>query len=241
MRLVGYVRLSNAEKADGNRLTDQKAQVRRAAANHGHRIVRWCEDDGLSGALPAEQRPGIDCALTVIRSGDADGIIVRDLDRLARAVTVQEAILAEVWRWNGVMYTATGEVPKDDPDDPMRTAMREMMAVFSGLERRMIAKRMRDGRRAKAARGGHAEGSIPFGWRTDPDNPSNPHGALAAEDTERAAVARMLALDAEGRSLREIAAVLTAEGVPTKRGGRWQANTVRRILDRERATQSVTA
>jgi uncharacterized membrane protein len=33
-----------------------------------------------------------------------------------------------------------------------------------------------------------------------------------------------------GSSLREIAAALTAEGHPTKRGGIWQANTVRRIL-----------
>lgn len=235
MRLVGYVRLSNAEKADGDLLANQKAQVRRAAAKLGHRIVRWCEDDGLSGALPADKRPGITCALAAVRCGDADGIIVRDLDRLARAVTVQEAILAEVWRWNGAMYTSTGEVPKDDPDDPMRTAMREMMAVFSGLERRMIAKRMRDGRKAKAAKGGHAEGSVPFGWRTDPDNPSNPHGALVAEQTERQAVALMTTLHAEGRSLREIADALTTEGIPTKRGGRWQANTVRRILDRELA------
>ena len=52
------------------------------------------------------------------------------------------------------------------------------------------------------------------------------------EESERAAVARMLELDAEGRSLREIAAVLTAEGVPTKRGGTWASMTVKKILDR---------
>lgn len=39
-----------------------------------------------------------------------------------------------------------------------------------------------------------------------------------------------------GSSLREIAAALTAEGHPTKRGGTWQANTVRRILAREGIT-----
>jgi DNA invertase Pin-like site-specific DNA recombinase len=227
MRLVGYVRLSTVEKSDGNRLDNQKAQVRRAAARHGHRIVRWCEDDGLSGALPVDKRPGIDCALSHVRTGDADGIIVRDLDRLARAVTVQEAILAEVWRWNGVMYTSTSEVPKDDPDDPMRTAMREMMAVFAGLERRMIAKRMRDGRKAKAAKGGHAEGRVGYGWRTDPDDPL---GRLAKVEAEQFVIARMKAMRAEGMSLREIAAALTDDGVPAQRGGTWQANTISRIL-----------
>jgi uncharacterized membrane protein len=39
-----------------------------------------------------------------------------------------------------------------------------------------------------------------------------------------------------GSSLREIAAALTAEGHPTKRGGTWQANTVRRILSPGRAS-----
>lgn len=96
-------------------------------------------------------------------------------------------------------------------------------------------KRLRDGKRAKRTAGGHADGPPAYGWATADRSDDNPHGALVADPAERAAVARMLELDAEGRSLREIAAALTAEGVPTKRGGRWQANTIRRILDRERA------
>jgi hypothetical protein len=35
-----------------------------------------------------------------------------------------------------------------------------------------------------------------------------------------------------GRSLREIAGGLNSMLVPTKHGGVWQANTVRRILER---------
>ena len=68
-------------------------------------------------------------------------MVVRDLDRLARAVGVQEAVLAEVWGKNGVVYTSTppAEVPRDDPDDPMRTAMRQMRGMFHELDRRLIA------------------------------------------------------------------------------------------------------
>lgn len=42
----------------------------------------------------------------------------------------------------------------------------------------------------------------------------------------------MKALAAQGESTREIARVLTAEGHPTKRGGRWTSPIVARILKR---------
>jgi len=42
----------------------------------------------------------------------------------------------------------------------------------------------------------------------------------------------ILALRAQGRSLREIAARLTEEGIATRRGGRWYASTVRAVLRR---------
>jgi DNA invertase Pin-like site-specific DNA recombinase len=238
MRLVGYVRVSSIEQINGYGLDAQKAAIRPAAKKLGATLVReWCEDAGLSGTLDENDRPGLACALAKVKSGEVDGIIVKDLDRIARAVTVQEAFLAAVWAADGRVFLASGEeVPRDDPDDPMRTAMRQMMAVFSELERRTIVKRLRDGRRAKRAAGGHSEGAPSFGWAAEGRSADNPHGALVVDQAERRAVELMRELHAEGRSLRQICDRLTAEGVPTKRGGRWQPNTVRRILDRETST-----
>jgi DNA invertase Pin-like site-specific DNA recombinase len=45
--------------------------------------------------------------------------------------------------------------------------MRQMAGVFAELDRRLIIKRLRDGRRAKAAQGGKAVGRYPFGWSKD--------------------------------------------------------------------------
>jgi hypothetical protein len=74
---------------------------------------------------------------------------VADLLRLARALTVQEVILAQVWAYCAVMFTTDqGEIFRDDPDDPMRTAMRQMAGVLAQLERGMIAFRLRMGKRA---------------------------------------------------------------------------------------------
>jgi hypothetical protein len=43
---------------------------------------------------------------------------------------------------------------------------------------------------------------------------------------------RILKLRAQGKSLREIAALLSDAGISTRRGGRWYASTVRAILKR---------
>jgi DNA invertase Pin-like site-specific DNA recombinase len=243
MKLVAYLRVSTIEQADkGYGLDVQRDAIRKAAKSLGAKVVAWTADEGKSGALNAADRPGLVTALALIRDGKADGLIVRDLDRLARAVSVQEAVLAEVWgSKSSTVFTSVPpqEVPRDDPDDPMRTAMRQMRGVFHELDRRLIAKRLRDGRNAKAANGGHATGSPPYGWRVDKPSPANPNGALVPEPAEQRALACMMALHRDGKSTREIASLLAAEGHPTKRGGRWTSPVVARIL--QRANTTVTA
>ena len=57
---------------------------------------------------------------------------------------------------------------------------------------------------------------------TNPPPPIPPH----------AAGQRISALRLQGLSLRQIAATLTKEGIPTRRGGAWYASTVRAVLRR---------
>lgn len=67
----------------------------------------------------------------------------------------------------------------------------------------MIATRLRDGRKAKAAKGGWAAGRTPFGYRSEKKGergPNIPHGKLVAVPAEQAALARMLKLSKDGAS-----------------------------------------
>ncbi len=63
--------------------------------------------------------------------------------------------------------------------------MRQMAGVFAGLDRRLIIKRLRDGRRAKAAQGGKAVGRYLFGRSKDGDVPREQRGLLAVRDMRR--------------------------------------------------------
>jgi DNA invertase Pin-like site-specific DNA recombinase len=225
--MIGYVRVSTEKQAeDGLGLAVQEKSILRWAREHGHRLVRIVRDEAVSGALPAEERLGLAEALSLIRNGKAAGLVIARLDRLARELTVQEAILAQVWRHGGTVFASdTGEIARDDPDDPMRTAMRQMMGVFSQLERAMIGARLRAGRKLKAERGGFAYGSPPFGFKAE-------GGGLVEEPEEQKALKRIRQLARRGASLRTIAQTLESEGYHPKRSSRWHPETLRLILGR---------
>lgn len=227
MRLAAYMRVSTTGQADdGYGLDVQREALTHWAKANGHQIVKWCSDAGVSGTRDAVDREGLSCVIEAVESGEVQGVLVARLDRLARTLHVQEAALAHVWRSGGTVFTAeVGEVLKDDPDDPMRKAMRQMMGVFSELERSMIVKRLKDGRRTKAQMGGFAYGSPQYGSRAK-------GGALVDDRSEQEGLARIRELRAEGRSYREMAAILTEEGHRPKRSDRWHVESLRRIVAR---------
>lgn len=203
-------------------------QVRGWCRAAGHRLGRTVyRDEGRSGTLESADRPGLADALTEVEDGTADGIVALTLDRFARTLVVQEAILAQIWKHGGRAFTAdTGEIHADDPEDPMRTAMRQMMGVFAQLERSMISARLRHGRHEKATQGGYAYGAPPFGRRAEKKT-------LVEVPEEQATRARARELRAAGASYREIAVALETEKRQPRRGDRWHSQTVRRMLAAE--------
>jgi DNA invertase Pin-like site-specific DNA recombinase len=229
MDLVSYLRVSTDGQADLFGLPVQRRAVQRWAVSNGHRIVEEIIDAGVSGARDAADRPGLSSALDMLRPPpQARGLIVARLDRLARSLTVQEAVLAVVWKAGGAVFTADGGfVDQDDADDPMRTAIRQVQGVFAQLERALVANRMRDGRRLKAESGAHAVGQHPFGQRS-----GGPGRDGVVHDVER-----ILTLRREGASYRAICSVLDGERLRPRRAEVWLPMVVRRIAERAGAVK----
>jgi DNA invertase Pin-like site-specific DNA recombinase len=167
--LVGYLRVSTKGQADdGYGLDVQERAIRSWEKANGHRLLAVHRDAGVSETKEAIDRPGLSAALDMLRPPPkATGLIIAKLDRLARALHVQEAVLQIAWRVGASLFTAeeAGVVLQDDPDDPMSTFVRQVIGGVAQLERSLIAKRMRDGRAAKAAAGKHSVGSYRFGTR----------------------------------------------------------------------------
>lgn len=228
MDLVAYLRVSSESQVDGFGLEVQERACRSWAKANGHRVVSVETDAGISGSKGIDERPGLSAALDMLLPPPrARGLVVAKLDRLARALHVQESVLQLIWRDGGQVFTADGgEVLQDDPDDPMRTFVRQVLGGVAQLERGLITKRMRDGRLEKARSGRHAVGQYRFGQ----------HGSgvgrerdAAPNPTEAPTVARIMALRAEGLSYAQVARRLDAEGLHPRRARRWSSASVRNI------------
>ncbi len=229
LRLVGYVRVSSNGQLDGYGPDLQRRDIKAWAKANGHRIVQWC-DDAITGKVEAVDRPGFTCAVEQVTARDADGVVVARLDRLARQLTTQEASLGYLWSLGARVFTADGgEVQADDPDDPMRTAIRQVIGVIAELDRKMVVKRLRDGREAKREAGRHAVGSYAFGYRGAGEGRDRD---AAPDESEQTAVTRIVELRQVGRSYREIAATLDAEGLRPRRAERWSPMAVRNVAQR---------
>ncbi len=228
---VDNLRVSTDRQAEkGFGLDVQKRAILAWASHEGHRIVRWCKDEGLSGSNGLEAREGLAEALGAIKRDEAKGVVVFHLDRLARDLILQEQLLVEIRRTPGANLFSTSAAEahflSDDPDDPSRKFVRQILGAVSEYESGIIALRLRSGRKRKSERGGFAYGSPPFGYKAK-------DGELRAEPEEQATLARIVELRGGGSSLREICCTLENEGRLTKRGGaRWHPAVVRDVIAR---------
>lgn len=206
LRAIGYVRVSTNKQEIGPEV--QIATLTEEAARRGWTLELRREDAASAKSLSG--RPVLAGALADLKAGHADVLAVAKLDRLSRSVADFARILedAERQRWH-VVCVDLGV----DTTTITGRAMAHVTATFAEMERRRIAERTREGMaRIKAAH---------------PDRHMGRPVTLSAT-----AEARIHELRAAGASHRAIADTLTAEGVPTGRGGQWWPATVGKVLKR---------
>jgi DNA invertase Pin-like site-specific DNA recombinase len=232
VRVVGYIRVSSRNvEHQRDSAAEQERVIRAWCKAEGHKLVRLYRDVGVSGTNGLADRVGLPDAEAAIQAGEADGLVVRELDRLHRDMMIQEQVFADLWRIRPeieIFSTKGGEQQncrRDDPDDPSRLLIRRVLGAVAQYVRDQTVARLRAGKRRKAEAGGFVGGQPAFGQRAE-------NKALTVDEAEAATVARIRALRASGASLRAIAATLQAEGRPPKRGDRWHPTTVGRVLAR---------
>ena len=231
MKLAAYMRVStDAQAEQGFGLPIQADTIARWARDKKHTISQWHQDAGVSGTNGIDNRPGLAYAIEAVRKKEVRGIVVARLDRLARDLVLQEQLLAEVRRLGGRVYSCSGgedDYLRDDPSDPSRRLIRQVLGAVAEYERGMIRLRMTAGIERKRAEGGYYGGRPPYGWRAR-------SGELVPDPAEQSQIQLMLAARSQGASFAEVALMLNRLEVPTKHGGRWQKNTIRRILNHPR-------
>lgn len=220
---VGYVRVSTEGQAtDGVSLEAQRSRIAAWSEANGYQLETVYSDAGVSGKR-ADNRPGLQAALEhATRDGCA--LVVYSLARLARSVR-DTLDVAELLDKAGADLVSLSE--RIDTTSAAGRMVFRMLAVLAEFERDLTAERTREALAHKRERG-EAYSPTPFGYRREGDR-------LVADTEAQEAIGLILELRADGMSYRAIAAVLERRGVPTVRGGKWEAMTVRRIALRAAA------
>jgi DNA invertase Pin-like site-specific DNA recombinase len=151
-------------------------------------------------------RPGLDYALSRIKAGDGDGLVVLDLSRLTPSAVQLGTILQWVMA-HGLRLVSVAE-DIDTAESSGRGAIKTLIG-FSNRERARITERTRRGRESAAEAARQRRPAVT-------DNPDL-----------RERIRRMRE---ENMSLQAIADELNAEGVPTVRGGvKWRPSSLQAV------------
>lgn len=217
-RAVAYLRVSTEDQALGPEA--QRASIEAWAARCGASVVAWHLDQGVSGAAPVEDRPGLLAAIRDLQELKAGLLVVAKWDRVARSVMVAAMIENMAERCGARIESADGVGNGDGPES---TLMRDMVKAFAAYERALIRSRTKAALRILRAKGKRA-GEIPFGFHLLPDGKS-----LAPDLEEQEALTLARELRAQRKSFQRIAEELAAAGF-RPRGQKWYSMTVLRML-----------
>lgn len=208
MRAATYRRVSTREQGDsGLGLEAQERALKATIKAKGWEHVADFHD--VHTGKTTNGRKALRDALEMLETGKADVLLVSKLDRLSRSVK-DFATLLERAREHG------WKLKMLDPDIDTSTASGELCAGLVAQvvqwEGRIVSERTKDALAAAKARGTRLGRPV-----TLPD----------------AVAERIQALRASGMTLQQIANALTAEKIPTARGGaRWYPKVVSDILRR---------
>lgn len=226
-RVVGYIRVSTEQQADGGvSLAAQRAKLEAYALALDLELVAVHVDPGASAKTLA--RPSLQSALAALDAGEADGLLVAKLDRLTRSVRDLGDLVDRYFASRFSLLSVA------DAIDTRSAAGRLVLNVLTSVAQ---WEREATGERTRTAlehlrKGGVRLGAPALGWRRSDETDGEGRRILRGVDGEGQTVARIHELSAEGLSLRAICVRLDAEGRGTKRGGRWAPKTVRAVLRR---------
>lgn len=181
-------------------------------------------------------RPVMRRLLTEVEAGVWAGVLVMEVERLARGDTIDQGVVAEAFRLSGTKIVTPSKTY--DPANEADEEYFEFGLFMSRREYKAINRRLQRGRAASVKEGKYVGSVPPYGYarRKLPDE----KGYILVPDPDEAPAVRLIFTlyahgertpdGAERPGIAEIARRLNVLRVPTRRGGAWSAGTVREIL-----------
>jgi DNA invertase Pin-like site-specific DNA recombinase len=201
-------------------IASQRAEVKALAKRRGYEIVREYVDEAVSGDA-TEKRVAFLRMREDAPAGAFAVVLCWDQDRFGRFDPIEAGYWIKPFRDAGVRLEtiAQGRIDWNDFTGRLVYMIHQegKHQYLRDLSRNIIR--------------GHLAGASRGEWQSSPPLGYVRHGKRLAIDPEKADVVRLI-FDryAGGLSLRNLAALLNREGVPTPRGRPWTLSTVQKVL-----------
>lgn len=182
-------------------------------------------------------RPMMQKLLSEVEQGLWDGVLVMEVERLARGDTIDQGIVAQAFK-----YSATKIITPQknyDPSDEFDEEYFEFGLFMSRREYKTINRRLQRGRRAASSEGKYIGPFAPYGYRKQ--KLGGKQGYTLLPHPEQAPIARLIfTYFTEGKkqsdgsfsrlSIADICHKLKQMQIPAAKGGIWSPASVRSIL-----------
>ena len=239
LRAAIYARYSSDLQSEAS-IEDQVRLCRERGERDGHEVIQVFNDYAISGSNLIN-RPGILSLLAAAKDGLFELVYAEALDRISRDQEDIAAIYKRLAHSDIKIVTLSeGEV------NELHVGLKGTM---NALFLRDLAVKTRRGQRGRVE-AGKIPGGNSYGYmivRRLLADGSVTTGERKVEPEQAATVRRIFQMYADGMAPRKIAATLNAEGLPSPRGGVWNASTIngsrqRRngILNNELYTGTIT-
>lgn len=227
---VKYLRKSRfdrdyAELSIEETLKRHDAILDKLAVDRGYYIAKTYYEVVSGESIAA--RPEIQKMLDEVREGCYAGVLVVDLERLARGNGADQAYISQVFQFSGTKIITPVKVY--DPSNEFDEEYFEFGLFMSRREYKTINRRLIRGRDSSAAEGKWLGSITPYGYnrvklRDEKGYTLEPH------PEEGPVIQKIFAMYLNHQGSKVIANYLNDHDVPTRHGGLWTYSTITQII-----------
>lgn len=225
-----YLRKSRADmeaeaRGEGETLAKHEKALTELAKRHSLAVVKQYREI-VSGENIAA-RPQMQALLADVNDGKYDGVLVMEIERLARGDTIDQGVVAQAFKTSGTKIITP--IKTYDPNNEFDEEYFEFSLFMSRREYKTIRRRMNAGRIAAVKDGNYIAPVPPFGYKKIHPEPKVYTLEIIPEQAE--VVKMIYDMRLKGSGSRAIAEELNRMGVAPIKSRYWERVSVKKILE----------
>ena len=229
-RYVKYLRKSRfdrdyAELSIEETLKRHEAILDKLASDRGYHIAKTYYEVVSGESIAA--RPEIQKMLDEVSLGIYAGVLVVDLERLARGNGADQAYISQVFQFSGTKIITPMKIY--DPSNEFDEEYFEFGLFMSRREYKTINRRLIRGRDSSASEGKYISSIAPYGY-AKVKIPNEKGYTLKPHPEESSVIKKIFALFLNQNGTKMIANYLNDHNIPTRHGDLWTYSTITNII-----------